>query len=115
MTVTKTIAEIKKTAGVVILDERKNRICGWLYARHRKRIFFTAKWNDNWEQVYISRVSNRPKWDELCETKEIFWNDDECVIQYIPSESMHKDKYNNCLYLWKSVSVEIPIPPETLI
>ncbi|MDE6832794.1 MAG: hypothetical protein K2J39_00885 [Ruminococcus sp.] len=111
----KTIAEIKKTAGVVILDEGKNRICGWIYARHRKRIFFTATWNDNWEQVYISRASNRPKWEELCETKEIFWNDDECVIQYIPSASMHTNEYNNCLYLWKPVGVKIPIPPKILI
>lgn len=114
MTVTKTIYEIKKTAGVVVLDEGKNRLCGWLYSRHRKRMFFIATWNDNWEQVSVSRLRKCPTWDELCETKEIFWNNEECVVQYLPY-IMYEHKYKHCLHLFRPVGVEIPIPPKILI
>ncbi|MDE6501269.1 MAG: hypothetical protein K2L10_04230 [Ruminococcus sp.] len=106
----KTLSEIKKTAGVVVLEEKANRLCGWLYARHRKRMFFIAVWNDDWEKVSVSRLRKCPEFDELCETKDIFWTSEEFVVQYIPSEPTLR----NCIHLFRPVGAEMPVPTEML-
>ncbi|MDE6678411.1 MAG: hypothetical protein K2K02_05160 [Ruminococcus sp.] len=54
------LSEIKKTASVVMPEEKSNSIRGWLYARHRKRMFVIATWNDNYEKVSVSRLRKFP-------------------------------------------------------
>ena len=54
-----------------------------------------------WEHVSIELMARRlPSWDEMCEIKDIFWNEDEEVIQIHPK----KTEYVNiveALHLWR--------------
>ena len=70
-----------------------------------------------WEHVSVSAPGRCPTWGEMHHVKELFWSDDECVVQYHPP----KEDYVNChpfvLHLWRpnTPGVEIPRPPKALV
>jgi hypothetical protein len=76
-----------------------------------------ASWGMGWEHVSVSLPGqNRcPTWNEMCNVKNLFWNDNETVIQYHPA----KQDYVNChpfvLHLWKPIGIELPKPPTIMI
>ena len=37
-----------------------------------------------WEHVSVSRPDRCPTWDETCAVKRLFWDDEECVLQFHP-------------------------------
>ena len=39
-----------------------------------------------WEHVSVSYSKKTPTWDEMCRVKDIFWGEDECVVQYHPAK-----------------------------
>jgi hypothetical protein len=49
-----------------------------------------------WEHVSVCPYKKRitPSWDDMCIIKDIFFNDDECVVQYHPPKS----EYAGCIY-----------------
>ena len=64
-----------------------------------------------WEHVSISAENGPPTWAEMCEVKALFWDDDDCVVQYHPPKRDYVNYHPNCLHLWRPVGVEIPRPP----
>ena len=38
----------------------------------------------DWEHVSVSLPDRCPTWEEMCFIKDLFWNSDECVVQYHP-------------------------------
>ncbi|WP_143278240.1 hypothetical protein [Bradyrhizobium sp. UFLA03-84] len=69
-----------------------------------------------WEQVSVSTVRRRsPNWPEMCFVKDLFWDEEERVMQLHPpmSEYVKNDRY--CLHLWKPKHAAIPAPPPTLV
>jgi hypothetical protein len=68
-----------------------------------------------WEHVSVSLKDRIPTWPEMCWVKDLFWGEEECVVQFHPPKS----KYVNChpyvLHLWKKVGQEWETPPELLI
>lgn len=51
----------------------------------------------------------------MCFIKDLFWNENECVVQFHPPK---KDYINNakfCLHLWKHSHGEFPRPPKYLV
>jgi len=75
-------------------------------------------WNaeiKNWEHVSVSVLHRIPSWEEMCRVKELFWADDETVVQFHPRKSEYVNAHPHCLHLWKQVGVEVKLPPrETL-
>jgi len=61
-----------------------------------------------WEHVSVSprKKGIIPNWYELKQIKEIFWPDDEEVIQFFPRTSEHVNVMSNCLHLWRNPDVE---------
>lgn len=61
-----------------------------------------------WEHVSVCPFKKAiiPTWYELKTIKEIFWNDDEEVIQFFPKKSDHVNIMTNCLHLWRNKDVE---------
>lgn len=55
-----------------------------------------------------------PTWEEMCKIKDLFWNEDECVIQFHPPKSQYVNNFD-ALHLWKPAQHEIPQPPTWLI
>jgi len=64
-----------------------------------------------WEHVSISLNRNKnPSWRIMSIVKDMFWGEEDCVIQYHPPKSMYVNMHPYCLHLWRSVDKEIPIP-----
>jgi len=70
---------------------------------------------DGWEHVSVSTTHRPPNWAEMCMVKDLFWNEDECVIQYHPPRKVYVNYHPHCLHLWRPDFVEIPLPPMILI
>ncbi len=68
-----------------------------------------------WEHVSVSFANRCPSWDEMCQVKDMFWRDDECVIQYHPPKSEYVNMHPYCLHLWKPKELELPMPPSWFV
>jgi hypothetical protein len=68
-----------------------------------------------WEHVSVSLERRLPNWTEMCFVKNIFWEDEERVIQYHPPKSEYVNNCKYCLHLWKPIGVELPYPPAMLV
>jgi hypothetical protein len=76
---------------------------------------------EGWEHVSITlgtkkgQIKRCPTWDEMCAIKSIFWDEDDCVIQFHPSKADYISNNNYCLHLWRPIDQEIPRPHYTLV
>ena len=70
-----------------------------------------------WDHVSVSPDSKRvvPTWDDMCKVKEIFFNDDEAVIQIHPPKDEYVNNMPNCLHLWRCTYKEMLLPPSCLV
>lgn len=72
-----------------------------------------------WEHVSVhaaKQFNNQfkpltPTWDEMCYIKSLFWDAEDCVIQYHPPESKYVNIHKNVLHLYRPVAAVIPLPP----
>lgn len=80
-------------------------------------LFVISSDGGGWEHVSVSVVKRKgvPTWKEMCWVKELFWEDEEVVMQLHPpkSEYVNTDPYT--LHLWKPVEREIPTPPWIMV
>lgn len=70
---------------------------------------------DGWEHISVSKVDSVPTWDEMCFVKEVFWDDDDVVMQLHPKKSEYVNCCNNCLHLWRPIGKVIPTPPRWML
>lgn len=68
-----------------------------------------------WEHVSVSTEYRTPSWKEMCLIKNLFWEEEECVIQYHPAKSQYVNYHPHCLHLWKPIGAIIPTPPSDLV
>ena len=70
-----------------------------------------------WEHVSVSPLTHKimPSWDEMCIIKDIFWNDEEAVIQIHPPKSQYVNNMKNCLHLWRCSYKDMLLPPSCLV
>lgn len=71
--------------------------------------------NDGWEHVSVSHTNRIPSWEVMCKVKELFFEDEEVVIQYHPKKSEYINNHPYCLHLWRPIGVELPTPPIKLV
>ena len=64
-----------------------------------------------WEHVSVSSRGRCPTWEEMCYVKDLFWSEDEAVVQYHPPEAVYVKCHPYVLHLWKPVMGQIPMPP----
>jgi hypothetical protein len=70
---------------------------------------------DGWEHVSVSTSRRTPNWSEMCFVKDLFWREDECVVQFHPPKSEYVNHHPHCLHLWKPTGHDIPTPPSILV
>ena len=68
-----------------------------------------------WEHVSVSLQHRTPNWQEMCFVKDLFWSDEECVVQFHPPKSVYVDCHPNCLHLWKPIGATLSMPPSILV
>ena len=63
---------------------------------------------DGWEHVSVAPFDQHtPSWDDMCRLKDIFFEDEEAVIQMHPPKSQYVNLKDNCLHLWRPKSGEL--------
>lgn len=70
-----------------------------------------------WEHVSCSVVEdqgNPPTWQEMCRVKDLFWTDEETVLQFHPRKEDYVNQHPGVLHLWKP-PWKIHLPPKALI
>ena len=45
----------------------------------------------------------------------MFWDEEDCVVQYHPPKSDYVNIHKNCLHLWRPTDGELPRPPKIMI
>ena len=68
-----------------------------------------------WEHVSVSVRNRCPNWPEMCAVKDLFWAEDEVVVQYHPAKADYVNQHPYTLHLWRPVGVQIPTPPAILV
>lgn len=69
-----------------------------------------------WEHVSVTLDRKRcPDWEEMCFMKNIFWDKEDCVVQFHPPESEYISNHKYCLHLWRPVNQVIPMPPKNYV
>jgi hypothetical protein len=66
---------------------------------------------DEWEHVSISLKHRTPSWKEMCMVKDLFWGEDETVVQFHPKKSEYVNYHLFTLHLWKRRGEEYKLPP----
>ena len=64
-----------------------------------------------WDHVSVSVENRCPNWREMCFIKNLFFEEEDCVIQYHPPKSKYKNYHDKCLHLWRPHHFEIAMPP----
>ncbi len=70
---------------------------------------------EKWEHVSVSCADRCPTWAEMSRVKEMFWSDDETVLQFHPRQSEYINQHPYCLHLWKQRRKNYLLPPRGLI
>lgn len=68
-----------------------------------------------WEHVSVSTRRRTPNWTEMCFVKDLFWDEEECVMQLHPPKSQWVNNHSHCLHLWRSKHQPIPQPSSGLV
>lgn len=70
-----------------------------------------------WEHVSVSidNVERCPKWNEMCKIKDMFFKDDEVVMQLHPAKTEYINFHEYTLHLWRPLKEEIPLPLKIMV
>jgi hypothetical protein len=76
-----------------------------------EKYYIIASNGGDWEHVSVSHKHKVPSWKIMCAVKEMFFEDNEVVMQLHPTKENYININENVLHLWKPVGQEIPTPP----
>lgn len=68
-----------------------------------------------WEHVSVSLTNRCPNWPEMCFVKDLFWDEEEAVMQLHPPKSKWISNHPHCLHMWRPIDQEIPLPPDIAV
>ncbi len=73
----------------------------------------------DWEHVSCYKIyANQrfiPSWNEMCFIKNLFWDEEDCVMQLHPPKANYVNNNPFVLHLWRPIGLEIPQPPVILV
>ena len=71
--------------------------------------------SEGWEHVSVSCFNRCPNWGEMCQVKEMFWQDDETVAQFHPAKNDYIKAHRYCLHLWRKPDFPYELPPRKFL
>lgn len=77
--------------------------------------FVIASNGEGWEHVSVSHSQRIPSWEVMCKIKDMFFHEEEVVMQLHPKKSEYVNNHSNCLHLWRPINEIIPTPPKFLV
>ena len=101
-----------------LFGEMGDETCGCFKTSVGKTEFWAiASQEGGWEHVSISPAKKMrcPTWEEMTAIKNLFFEPDEIVLQYIMPESKNINIHKNCLHMWRPQNEKIPMPPTYMV
>ena len=84
----KTQAEILKIERLKVISTGIDGGVGEIYfPAQREPMAVVWSFGGGWEHVSVSYRRRVPTWAEMCKVKDMFWNDEETVVQYHPKKN----------------------------
>ena len=81
--------------------------------------FVIASDGEGWEHASLTirqgKKLRMPTWDDMCAIKDLFWDADDCVVQFHPPESAYISNHPTCLHLWRPTHERLPTPPSWMV
>ena len=113
----KELRELRAAVGLCIDNVGIDGGCGRLYLHGTKSKPATVVFSNGggWEHVSVSYPNRTPTWDEMCRVKDIFFDEEECVVQYHPPRSEYVNFHPYCLHLWRKCGENFETPPRELV
>lgn len=73
-----------------------------------------------WRHVSVSLAKSvlrvlPPSWSIMSQVKDLFWEDEDCVVQFHPPKSQYVNNHPGCLHLWQPTGKQIKTPPWHLV
>jgi hypothetical protein len=70
-----------------------------------------------WDHISVSPLKSNytPTWDDMCAIKDIFFYEEEAVIQIHPPKSEYVNEKKNCLHLWRANDKDMILPPYWMV
>ena len=89
------------------------------FKRNGFTFFIIASDGMGWEHVSVHCRANKkditPTWEQMCFVKNLFWSDDDCVVQFHPPKSEYVNIHNHTLHLWKQVKESFQTPEKIMV
>ena len=80
-----------------------------------RELFVLASDGMGWEHVSVSLKNRCPNWPEMCHIKNLFWSEEDIIVQFHPRKSEYIDNHPFCLHLWKNKTKSFPTPDSILV
>lgn len=75
--------------------------------------------SSGWEHVSCHCITpdgqSTPTWELMCAIKDLFWDAEDCVIQFHPPKSEYVNVHKHTLHLWRKSGANLETPPKGLI
>ena len=110
------LKEIKECKRLIILEESPDGLSGIIHMPTWEGSII-ASWGGGWDHVSVAPKKKRvtPDWDSMCLLKDIFFKEDEAVIQIHPPKNQYVNNMPNCLHLWRWNEGEMILPPSFMV
>jgi hypothetical protein len=56
-----------------------------------------------------------PNWKLMCLVKDLFWDEDEMVVQFHPARKDYVNNHSTTLHLWRNSRENFPRPPKMCV
>lgn len=112
----KTVEEIKASMKVIVSVENEDGFSGYIEIRGWRGTII-ASWGCGWDHVSVAPLKSNymPTWDDMCAVKDLFFKDDEAVIQIHPPKNEYINNKENCLHLWRRNDADMVLPPSWMV
>lgn len=112
----KSISEVKSNPRFVIKAEGEDGFMAFLVKPYREgQVTIIASWSGGWEHVSVGMKHRCPTWEEMCIVKNLFWDENECVVQFHPPKKDYVNCHPYVLHLWKRSGAEYELPPKEFV
>lgn len=86
----------------------------FVFIREGVRLCVIASDGGGYDHVSVRVIRNPPRcptWEEMCFVKDLFFHEEECVLQFHPPRKDYVNTHAYVLHLWKKQGVEVELPP----
>ncbi len=93
------INQYRIRTGLYFSDDKYGMTGAWEIPDGNDTLYVISSNGMGWEHASVSLKDRCPTWGEMCHIKNLFWNDDEVVMQLHPAKKDYVNQHENCLHL----------------